>query len=73
MNNDDAERQSLEIVLVLEPPISGDQHIALQLLHQYMIFQVLPPEIEKALDAMIRERFDQSWIDGGVYYNAHAS
>jgi len=73
MNDDDAERQSLEIVLVLESPIGGDQHVALQLFHQYMIFQVLQPEIKKGLDVMIRERFDQSWIDGGVYNDAHAS
>ena len=56
MNNDDAERQCLEIVLVLESPISGDQYIALQLLHQYMVFQVLPAEIEKGLDLVVRKR-----------------
>ena len=73
MNNDDAERQCLEIVLVLESPISGDQYIALQLLHQYMVFQVLPAEIEKGLHVMVWERFDQPRIDGGVYNDAHAS
>ena len=73
MNNDDAKRQSLEIVLMLESPIGGDQYVALQLPHQYMIFQVLPPEIEQGLDVMVWERFDQPWIDGGVYNDAHAS
>ncbi len=73
VNNDDAERQCLEIVLVLESPIGRDQYIALQLLHQYMVFQMLPAEIEKGLHVMVRERFDQSRIDGGVYNDAHAN
>jgi len=73
MNNDDAERQCLEIVLMLESPIGGDQDIALQLLHQHMVFQLLPAEIKKGLHVMVRKRFDQPWIDGGVYNDAHAS
>jgi hypothetical protein len=73
MNNDDPERQRLEIVLVLESAIGGDEHITLQALHEHMVFQVLPAEIEKGLDLMVRERFDQPWIDGGVYNDAHAS
>ena len=73
MNDDDAERQCPEVMLVLESPISGDQYVALQLPHQYMIFQVLPPEIEQGLDVMVRERFNEPWIDGGVYNDAHVS
>ncbi len=38
-----------------------------------MVFQVLPAEIEKGLDLMIRERFDQPRIDASVYNDAHAS
>jgi hypothetical protein len=37
------------------------------------IFQILPAEIKKGLDVMARERFDQAWINGGVYNDAHAS
>ena len=73
MNNHDAELQSLEIVFVLKTPISGNQYIAVQLFHQFMIFQLLPPEIEKRLDMIVRKRFYESWIDGGVYYDAHAN
>jgi len=73
MDNDDAERQRLEIVMVLESPIGGDQYIALQLLHQYMVFQMLPAEIENGLDGMVRERFHQPRINGGVYNDAHSS
>ena len=73
MNDDDTERQCLEIVLVLESPIGRDEYITLQLLHQQMVFQMLPAEIEKGLHVMVRERFDQSRIDGGVYNDAHAS
>ena len=73
MNDEDPERQSLEIMLVLESPISGDQYLTLQLLHQYMVFQVLPAKIEKGLYMMVWKRFDQPWIDGGVYNDANAS
>ena len=73
VNNDDAERQDLEVVLMLESAIGGDEDVTLQLLHQHMVFQVLPAEIEKGLDFMVRERFDQPRIDGGVYNDAHAS
>ena len=73
MNDDDTERQCLEIVLVFESPIGGDEYIALQLLYQHVVFQMLPAEIKKSLDVMVRERFDQPWIDGGVYNDAHAS
>ena len=34
---------------------------------------MLPAEIEKGPDVMVRERFDQPWIDAGVYNDAHAS
>ncbi len=73
VNNDYAELQRFEVVLVLESPISGDQYVALQLLHQYMVFQVLPAEIEKGPYLMVGECFDQTRIDRGVYYDAHAS
>jgi len=73
MNNDDAERQRPEIVLVFKSPIGGDQYIALQLLQQHVVLQMLPTEIKKCLDVMLRECFDQPRIDGGVYNDAHAS
>ena len=73
MNDDDTERQCLEIVLVLESPIGRDEYITLQLFHQYMVFQMLPAEIEKGLRVVVRKRFDQTWIDGGVYNDAHAN
>jgi len=60
-------------VLVLEAAVSGDEYITLQLLHQHVVFQILPAEIEKGLDVMVRECFDQPGIDGGVYNDAHAS
>jgi hypothetical protein len=62
-----------QVVLVLESAISGDEYITLQLLHQHVVFQMLPAEIEKGPDVMVRERFDQPWIDGGVYNDAHSS
>jgi hypothetical protein len=34
---------------------------------------MLPGEIEKRLDVMVRERFDQPGIDGSVYNDAHSS
>jgi hypothetical protein len=73
VNNDDAERQRLYVVLVLESAIGGDEYITRQLLHEHMVFQMLPAEIEKRLDAMVRECFDQPRIDGGVYNDAHSS
>ena len=73
MNNDDAKRQGLEIVLVLESPIGSDEYITCQSLHQHMVFQLLPAEIKKGLDVIVRKRFNQTWIDRGVYYDAHAS
>ncbi len=73
MNNDDAERHGLKIVLVFKTPIGSDEYITCQSLHQHMVFQLLPAEIKKRLDVMARKRFDQTWIDGGVYYDAHAS
>jgi hypothetical protein len=50
MDNDDAERQGLEIVLVLESAIGGDEYITLQLIHKHMVFQALPAEIKKGPD-----------------------
>ena len=73
MNNYNSERQRSEIVLVFESPVGGDEYIALQLLHQYMIFQMLPAEIEERPHLMVRERFNQQRIDAGVYDDAHAS
>ena len=73
MDNDDAERQQLEIVLMLETPIGGDKYIALQLLHQRMVFEVLPSGIKKSVDVVVRESFDHPRIDAGVYNDAHAS
>ena len=63
MNDDDAEGQRLEIMLVLESPIGGDQYITLQLLHRDMVFQMLPAEVEKGLDVIVRERLGQPRID----------
>jgi hypothetical protein len=60
-------------VLVLESAIGGDEYIALQLLHQHIVFQMLQAEIEEGLDVMPSESFNQSWIDGSVYDDAHAS
>ena len=56
---------------MLESTISRDEHIALQLLHQRIVFQMLPAEIKESLDILSSERFDQAWIDGGVYDDAH--
>jgi hypothetical protein len=72
MNNDDAERQRLKIVLVFKTPIGSNEYITHQSLHEHMVFQLLPAEIKKGLGVMARKRFDQTWIDGGVYYDAHA-
>ena len=58
---------------MFESVIGGDEYIPLKLLHQHMVFQMLPAEIEKGLRVMVRERFDQSRVDGGVYNDAHAS
>jgi hypothetical protein len=55
------------------PRFGGDEYITLQLLDQHMVFQLLPAEIEKRLDMMVMERFDESRIDAGVYNDAHAS
>jgi hypothetical protein len=38
-----------------------------------VVFQILPAEIEKGLDVMVRERFGRPRIDGGVYNDAHSS
>ena len=58
---------------MLESAIGGDEYITLHALHEHMVFQMWPAEIEKRLDLMVRERFDQPWIDGRVYNDAHAS
>ena len=58
---------------MLESPIGRDEYITLELLHQQMVFQMLLAQIENGLDVMVRERFDQPRIDGGVYNNAHAN
>ena len=58
---------------MFESVIGGDEYIALQLLYQHVVFQMLPAKIEKSQDVMIGERFDQPWIDRGVYDDAHAS
>ena len=58
---------------MLKSPIGRDEYVTVQSLHQDMVFQLLPPEIKKGLDAMFRERFNQPRIDGGVYNDAHAS
>jgi hypothetical protein len=73
MNNNDAERQRFEIVLMLKSAIGGDEYITLQLPDQHMVFPMLPAEIEEGLDLMIRERFDQPRIDASVYDDAHSS
>jgi hypothetical protein len=39
----------------------------------HMVFHILPAEVEKGLDVMVRERFDEPRIDAGVYNDAHAS
>lgn len=51
----------------------GDEDIALQLFHQYMIFQMLPAEIKQCMDVMANERFHQARIDGGIYDDAHTN
>ena len=61
------------MVLVLESPIGGDEYITLQALNQNMVLQMLPAEIGKGLDVMVRECSDQSRIDGSVYDDAHSS
>ncbi len=61
------------MVLVFKTPIGSDEYITRQSLHQHMVFQLLPVELKQGLDVMARKRFDQTWIDGGVYYDAHAS
>ncbi len=63
MNNDNAERQCFEIVLVLESAIGGYEYITFQLPYQHMVFQMLPAEIKKGLDLMVRKCLDQPWID----------
>ncbi len=73
MNDDDAERQRLEIVFVLETAIGGDKYVTLQLLHQHVVFHMLPAEIKKCLNVMFPERFDQARIDASVYDDAHSS
>ena len=60
-------------MLVLEFPVGGDEYIALQLLHQHMVFQMLPAEIKKGPDVMFRESFNQPRINAGVYNDAQAS
>ncbi len=60
-------------MFVFESAIGGDEHVALQPLHQGVIFKVLPAEIEKGLDVMVGERLNQTWIDAGVYNDAHVS
>ena len=60
-------------MLMLESPISGDQYITFQLLHQHMVFQMLPAGIKKGLDVMVRERFHQPRINARVYNDAHIS
>lgn len=64
---------SFEIVLVLESAVRREENIAVQLLHQHMIFQILPAEIKERMDVMANERFYEAWIDGGVYDDAHAN
>jgi hypothetical protein len=73
MNNDYAERQRLEIMLVLESRSAVINTSHSSCFASTWTFQVLPPEIEKGLDVMVRERFDQPRINGGVYNDAHAS
>ena len=58
---------------MLESTIGSDEYITHQLLHEEMVFQMLPPEIEKSLGIVSPERLDQPRIDGGVYNDAHAN
>lgn len=58
---------------MLESSIRRDEHIAFQLLHQHMVFQMLPAEIKERLHLLSSERLGQAWIDGGVYDDAHNS
>jgi hypothetical protein len=66
MNDDDAERQRLEIVLVLESAVGGDEHFTRQLLYLHVVFQMLPTEIKKGSDGMFRKCFYDARIDAGV-------
>ena len=36
---------------------------------QHIVFQMLPAEIKQCSDVIVNERFDQAWIDRGVYYD----
>ncbi len=68
-----AERQRLQIMLVLESTIGGHEYMALKTLQEHVICQVLPAEIEKSLDIMVRKSFDQTRINTRVYYDAHSN
>ena len=54
-------------MLVLKSLIGGNEYVTIQLLHQHMVFHVLPTEIEKGPDVIVRECFDQPRINRGVY------
>ena len=57
-------------MLVLKSAIGSDEYVAIQLLHQRIVFQMLPSEIKQCSDVIVNECFDQTWIDGGVYDDA---
>jgi hypothetical protein len=73
MDNDDTESQSVKVVFVFEAAIRRHENVALELFYQYVVFEVLPPQIEKGLDLVSRERFHYARVDGRIYNNAHAN
>lgn len=60
-------------MLVLKAAISRYEYVAVQLLQKKVVFQMLLSEIKQCLDIIINECFDQTWIDRGVYDDAHTN
>ena len=58
---------------MLESLIGRHEYFALQLLHQDIVFQMLPAEIKQCKNVIANERFHQAWIDAGVYDDAHTN
>ena len=71
MKNGDTESQRLKVVFVFEAAIRRHENVALELFYQYVVFEVLPPQIENGLDLVSHERFHDA--GGRIYNDARAN
>jgi hypothetical protein len=68
MHDNEAEVQLLQIMLVLESLIDGDENVELILdeRQQNMIFEPVPPKLKSGSYLVTGEKLGHAWIDACV-------